>query len=426
MSVKFEETATNEGVLHFTVSKEDAQKALKQAYNRVKGKVNIPGFRKGKVSYPVFVKMIGEEALYEDALNYALPQAYANAVKEADLDVVGQPKFDVEKMHKGGSWELKAEVATKPSVSLGDYKDLTVDKQDREVTDEDVDNRLKQAQENLAELSIKEGEAQEGDTVVIDYEGSVDGENFAGGSAENHSLELGSNSFIPGFEDQLVGSKSGDEVEVKVTFPEEYHAEDLAGQDAIFKVKVHEVKEKSVPELDDEFAKDVDDEVESLDELKAKYRDQLQEAKDQQADEQVEDQAIRQAVDNVDFSSVPQAMIDEEVNRQLDHYLNEMQRQGISPEMFYQLTGTSEEDLRQQFAEDADTRVKTNLLLEQIIAEENIEVSEEDIAKEIENLAETYNMEVEAVKNVVTEDMLKHDIELKQAMNLITSTAKEK
>ncbi|AMB99808.1 trigger factor [Aerococcus urinaehominis] len=425
MSVNYEQTSTNEGVLHFTIAQDKAQAALKQAYNKVKKDVSVPGFRKGKVNYQVFVKMFGEEALYEDAVNIALPEAYAAAVEESGLDIVTQPRFEIEEIGKNQDWTIKAQVATKPEVKLGEYKNLTVTKQDREVTEEDINQRLEAAQANLTELVVKEGPAEEGDTVVIDFEGFKDGEAFEGGKGENHSLELGSNSFIPGFEDQLAGAKEGDEVEVKVTFPEDYHAEDLAGQEATFQVKVHEVKAKEVPELDDEFAKDVDDEVESLDQLRDKYRAELQEVKDNAAQEAVEEEAIRQAVDNATIEDLPHEMVHEEVHRQMEHYLNEMQRQGISPELYYQITGTSEADLHQQFEADADVRVKTNLILEQIVADENIEVSEEDVNEEIKNLAETYGMEEAMVQQVVTQDMLRNDIALKKAMELITSTAVE-
>lgn len=426
MSVKFEETATNEGVLYFTVAEKEAQAALKQAYQKIKGKVSLPGFRKGKVSYSVFCKMVGVESLYQDALNLVLPGAYAAAAEESGLDLVGRPTFDIEDIQPTGEWKLKAIVATKPSVTLGDYKGLEVAKQEREVSEEDIAARLKQAQASLAELTLKEGEAEEGNTVVIDYEGFKDGKAFEGGKGENHSLELGSHSFIPGFEEQLVGVKEGDEKEIQVTFPSEYHAEELAGQEATFKVKVHEVKSKFVPELNDEFAKDVDEEVNSLDELKAKYKKELEEQKATAADEAVEEEAIRKAVENASFTAVPKAMVEEEVDRQVDHYLNEMKRQGITPELFFQLTNSNEEQLRKQFAEDAETRVKTNLMLEAIIEAENIQANDEDVENEIKNLAETYKMEEEAVRKVVTTDMLKHDIELKKAMELITSSAVEK
>ena len=336
-----------------------------------------------------------------------------------------QPRFDIKSAEPNADWELIAYVATKPEVKLGQYKNLTVAKQEVEVTEEEINDRLTAAQANLSELALKEDAAETGDTVVIDYEGFQDGEAFEGGKGENHSLELGSNSFIPGFEDQLVGVKEGDEVEVNLTFPEDYHADELAGKDATFKVKVHEVKTKEVPELDDEFAKDVDEEVETLDELKEKYRKELTDQKEAAAKEAREEEALRLAVENAEINDLPHEMVHEEVHRQMDHYLNEMQRSGISKEMYFQLTGTTEADLHTQFEQDADTRVKTNLILEQIVKDENITAEVEDVEKEIATLAETYGMSVEEVKNVVTEDMLKNDIALKKAMALITDTVEE-
>lgn len=286
MSAKWEKKGTNDGVLTFSIEQAVIEKGLTQAFNKVKKNLNVPGFRKGKVSRTVFNRMYGEEALYEDALNAVLPEAYEAAVLEAGIEPVAQPKIDVESMNKGEDWVITAEVTVKPEVKLGEYKNLTVSKQDREVTDEDVEARLKREQESQAELVIKEDAAAEnGDTVVIDFEGFLGDEAFEGGKGENYSLELGSNSFIPGFEDQLIGKKAGEEVEVNVTFPEDYQAEDLAGKEAVFKVTVHEVKAKELPELDDEFAKDVDDSVESLDELKEKFRKELTEAKEAAAEE---------------------------------------------------------------------------------------------------------------------------------------------
>lgn len=426
MSAKWEKTGTNEGVLSFEISNEAIQKGLTQAFNRIKKNLNVPGFRKGKVSRQVFNKMYGEESLYEDALNAVLPEAYEAAVKEADIDPVAQPKINVESMEKGQPWTVKAELTVKPEVKLGEYKNLTVEKQDREVTDQDVEDRLKQEQERQAELVLKEDAAAEnGDTVVIDFEGFKDGEAFEGGKGENYSLELGSGSFIPGFEDQLVGVKAGDEVEVNVTFPEEYQAKDLAGQPAVFKVKVHEVKAKELPELDDEFAKDVDDEVSTLDELKEKYRKQLEESKQHAADEAVKEAAIRQAVANAEIVELPAVMVHDEVHRGMEQFLNSMRQQGISPEMYYQLTGTTEEDLHKQFEEDAEERTRTNLVVEAIAKAEKFDASAEEIEVEIKSLAEQYNMEEKAVRNALSEDMLKHDIAMKKALDIITETAKE-
>ena len=425
MTATFEKTATNEGVLTFSIPQEEIQQGLTIAFNKVKGNLNVPGFRKGKVTRQVFNRMFGEEALYEDALNAVLPKAYDAAVAEAGLDVVAQPKIDVKSMEKGQDWVITAEVTVKPEVKLGEYKNLTVAKQEREVTDADVEERLNQKRNQQAELVVVEEPAKEGDTVVIDFEGFKDGVAFEGGKGENYSLELGSGSFIPGFEDQLVGAKAGDDVEVKVTFPEDYQAEDLAGKEAIFKVKVHEVKEKELPELDDEFAKDVDDEVETLDELKAKIREELTATKASQAQEAVHDEALRKAVENAEVVELPHVMVHDEVHRAMDEFLNNMQRQGISPEMYYQLTNSTEADLHKQFEQDADLRVKTNLVIEAIVKAENLEATEEEIEKEIAELAETYNMPVDQVKRLLTTDMLSHDITMKKAIDLVTSTAVE-
>lgn len=425
MTATFEKTATNEGVLTFSIPQEEIQQGLTIAFNKVKGNLNVPGFRKGKVTRQVFNRMFGEEALYEDALNAVLPKAYDAAVAEAGLDVVAQPKIDVKSMEKGQDWVITAEVTVKPEVKLGEYKNLTVAKQEREVTDADVEERLNQKRNQQAELVVVEEPAKEGDTVVIDFEGFKDGVAFEGGKGENYSLELGSGSFIPGFEDQLVGAKAGDDVEVKVTFPEDYQAEDLAGQEAIFKVKVHEVKEKELPALDDEFAKDVDDEVETLDELKAKIREELTATKASQAEEAVHDEALRKAVENAEVVELPHVMVHDEVHRAMDEFLNNMQRQGISPEMYYQLTNSTEADLHKQFEQDAELRVKTNLVIEAIVKAENLEATEEEIEKEIAELAETYNMPVDQVKRLLTTDMLSHDITMKKAIDLVTSTAVE-
>lgn len=425
MTAKWEKTGTNDGVLTFSIAQEEIQKGLTTAFNRVKGNLNVPGFRKGKVSRTVFNRMYGEEALYEDALNAVLPAAYEAAVEEAGIDPVAQPKIDVESMNKGEDWVVKAEVTVKPEVKLGEYKNLTVEKQDREVSDEDVEARLIREQEQQAELVLKEDEAVEGDTAVIDFEGFLGDEAFEGGKGENHSLELGSGSFIPGFEEQLIGKKAGDKLDVTVTFPEDYQAEDLAGKEAVFKVTVHEVKGKELPELDDEFAKDVDDSVETLAELKEKYRAELTESKEKAAQEAVEESAIRQAVENAEVVELPHVMVHDEVHRAMDEFLNNMQRQGINPEMYYQLTGTTEADLHKQFEGEADTRVKTNLVIEAIVAAEGLEVSEEEVEKEIKDLAESYNMPEAQVRRVLTEDMLKHDIKMKKAVDVITSTAVE-
>ena len=378
MSVSFENTATNRGVVTFTIGQDKIQPALDQAFNKVKKNLNAPGFRKGHMPRAVFNQKFGEEALYDDALNAILPAAYEAAIAELGLDVVAQPKIDVKSIEKGQDWTLTAEVVTKPEVKLGAYKDLEVSVEaSKEVTDEEVDAKLENERKNLAELVVKEGAAENGDTVVIDFVGSVDGVEFDGGKGENHSLELGSGQFIPGFEDQLVGAKSGDEVEVKVTFPEDYQATDLAGKAAVFVTKVNEVKAKEVPALDDELAKDLDDEVDTLDELKAKYRKELEAAKEIAFDDAVEGAALDLAVENAEIVELPAEMVEDEVHRAMNEFMGNMQRQGISPEMYFQITGTTQEDLHKQYEADADKRVKTNLVIEAVAAAEGFDATDE-------------------------------------------------
>lgn len=379
MSTKFEKVGPTTGKLTFTIDNETVQNGLDRTFKRIRGRLNVPGFRKGKLPRKMFNKMYGEEALYEDTLNDLLPLAYQQALAEEGIEPVAQPNIDIESMEKGEDWTVVAEVTLKPEVELGEYKDLEVSKQNREVTDEDVDQAIELRRNNAAELTLKEGKAEEGDTVVIDFKGFKDGEAFQGGEGKNFSLELGSGQFIPGFEDQLVGASAEEEVEVTVTFPEDYQAEDLAGQEAKFEVTVHEVKSKELPELDDEFAKDEDDEVETLDELRTKIREQLETGRAQAADEARDDEAIRKAVENADIPEIPHEMAHEEVHRQMENFLNNMQQQGISPEMYYSMTNTTEADLHEQFEEGAEFNVRTNLVLEAIVEAENIEVTDEEI-----------------------------------------------
>ena len=427
MSVSFENTATNRGVVTFTIGQDKIQPALDQAFNKVKKNLNVPGFRKGHIPRAVFNQKFGEEALYDDALNAILPAAYEAAIAELGLDVVAQPKIDVKSIGKGQDWTLTAEVVTKPEVKLGAYKDLEVSVEvSKEVTDEEVDAKLENERKNLAELVVKEGAAENGDTVVIDFVGSVDGVEFDGGKGENHSLELGSGQFIPGFEDQLVGAKAGDEVEVKVTFPEDYQATDLAGKAAVFVTKVNEVKAKEVPAFDDELAKDLDDEVDTLDELKAKYRKELEAAKEIAYDDAVEGAALDLAVENAEIVELPAEMVENEVHRAMNEFMGNLQRQGISPEMYFQITGTTQEDLRKQYEADSDKRVKTNLVIEAVAAAEGFDATDEEIQKEINDLAAEYNMEVSQVSELLSPEMLKHDIAMKKAVEVITSTAKVK
>ena len=424
MTARLEKTGVNNGTLTFTIGQELITKGLNVAFDKVKKNLNVPGFRKGKVSRTVFNKMYGEEALYEEALNAVLPESYEAAVVEAGIDPVAQPKIDIKSMNKGEDWEITAEVVVKPEVKLGEYKNLEVSVDvTKEVTDADVDAKIEAAQKNLAELVIKEDAAANGDTVVIDFEGKVDGVAFDGGTAENHSLELGSGSFIPGYEEQLVGHKAGETVEVNVTFPEDYQAEDLAGKAAVFTTTIHEVKAKEVPEIDDELAKDIDEEVSTLAELKEKYKAQLTEEKETQYTDAVDTAAIETAVANAEIVELPSEMVHDEVHRAMNEFLGNMQQQGISADMYYQLTGTSEDQLHAQFEGDADKRVRTNLVIEAVAAAENFETTQDEIDIEISELAENYNMPKEEVSKLLPADMLKHDIAAKKAVEVITSTA---
>lgn len=427
MSVKWEKKeGTNDGKLTFEIQPDKIKEGLDIAFNKVKKSLNVPGFRKGRVPRQIFNKMYGEEALYQDALNALLPEAYANAVSESKIKPVSQPEINVESMEKDSAWVLSAKVTVEPEVELGEYKGLEVMKHSTDVSDKEVDDELERRRQQQAELVLKEDEpAAEGDTVVIDFEGKVDGKPFDGGKAENYSLELGSKTFIPGFEDQLVGHKAGDEVEVKVTFPDDYQAKDLQGKDAVFEVKIHEVKQKELPELDDDFAKDIDDDVDTLEELKAKVKDEIKEQKEAAAKNAVQEEAISKAVENAKIGDIPEAMIEDDVQRQMDQYFSGMQQQGINPDMYFKLTGTSEEDLRKQFREGSEERVKTNLVLEAIVEKENIEVSEDEINDEIKDLATQYGMDEKVVRSALSDDMLKHDISIRKVVQEMTDSAKQ-
>lgn len=368
MTAKWEKTGTNEGKLTFEVGTDMIKEGVDKAFQRTKKSLNVPGFRKGHVPRQIFNKLYGEEALYQDALNIVLPDAYSAAIKEAGIEPVDQPQVDVEKLEKGEPWVLSAIVTVKPEVKLGEYKGVKVIKQSTRVTSKEVDEEIEKKREQQAELVLKEGKpAEKGDTVTIDFDGSIDGVPFDGGKATNYDLELGSNSFIPGFEDQLIGHNTDDDVDVKVTFPEDYQAEELQGKEALFKVKIHEIKTKELPELDDEFAKDVDEDVDSLEELKAKTKDQIKERKIQAADEAKESEAIQAAVDNAEIKEIPEA----------------------------------------------------------IVEAEKIDPSDEELDAEYKSLAEQYNMEEKAVRSALTADMVKHDVAIKQAVDLIKDSAIE-
>ncbi|WP_395893941.1 trigger factor [Bacillus safensis subsp. safensis] len=420
MSVKWEKQEGNEGVLTVEVDAETFNKALDDAFKKVVKQVSIPGFRKGKVPRGLFEQRFGVESLYQDALDILLPVEYPKAIDEAGIEPVDRPEIDVEKIEKGESLIFTAKVTVKPEVKLGDYKGLNVEKDDTAVTDEDVQEELKGMQNRQAELVVKEeGAIENGDTVVLDFEGFVDGEAFEGGKAENYSLEVGSGSFIPGFEEQLVGLEAGAEKDVEVTFPEEYHAEDLAGKPAVFKVKIHEIKAKELPALDDEFAKDVDEEVETLAELTEKTKKRLEEAKENEAEGKLREELVAKASENAEVD-IPQAMVDTELDRMMKEFEQRLQMQGMNLELYFQFSGQDEDALKEQMKEDAAKRVKSNLTLEAIAAAENLQVSDEEVEEELSKMAEAYNMPLENIKQAIgSTEAMKEDLKVRKAIDFL-------
>jgi trigger factor len=425
MTAKWEKLEGNSGVLTVEVSAEKVNEGLDEAFKKVVKQVNVPGFRKGKMPRPLFEKRFGIESLYEETINILLPEAYEEAIEETGIEPVDRPSIDVEQIEKGKNFIFKATVTVKPEVKLGEYKGLEVEDIDTDVTDEDVNKELEALQTRHAELVVKEDSpAENGDTVVLDFEGFVNDVAFEGGKAENYSLELGSNSFIPGFEEQLVGTKAGEAKEVTVTFPEEYHAADLAGQPAVFKVTVHEIKGKELPALDDEFAKDADDEVESLDELKEKIKTRLKENKEHEAEHHLRDTLVEKAAANAEVE-IPEAMINTEINRMMQEFEQRLQMQGMNLELYFQFSGQDEAALREQMNEEAQKRVKFNLTLEAIAKAENLEASEEDVNAELEKMAQMYNMTVENIKAALggTEGITS-DLKLNKAVDFLVENKK--
>ncbi|MBC1805769.1 trigger factor [Listeria sp. FSL L7-0993] len=427
MSVKWEKQEGNVGKLTFEIEQEKVKEGLDRAFVKVRKTLNVPGFRKGKVPRQIFNQRFGEEALFQDALDILLPEVYSAAIDEAGIDPVDTPQVNIESMEKGETWVLTAEVTVKPEVKLGDYKGLEVEKRETALTTEELEAELKQLQERQAELVVKEdAPAENGDTVILDFEGFKDGVAFEGGQAENHSLELGSGQFIPGFEEKLVGLKAGDEADIELTFPEEYHAEDLAGQPVVFKVKLHEIKTKEVPALDDELAKDIDEEVETLDELKEKISKRLQEAKEESVAQAKQEEVIAKAVENAEVD-IPHAMVHHEADHLMNHFAQDLQAQGLTPELYYQFTGQTEEAMHAQMEKDAEKRVKMNLVLEAIAEAENIEPTEEAIDEEISTLAEKYGMEKDAVRTALGDmSELKSDLKIRKAIDVLLDSAVEK
>ncbi|MEH7388979.1 trigger factor [Bacillus sp. JJ1503] len=425
MSAKFEKLEGNVGVLTIEVDAEKVNEGLDAAFKKVVKQINVPGFRKGKMPRGMFEKRFGVESLYQDAVDFLLPEAYAGAIEETGIEPVDRPEIDVEQIEKGKSLIFTAKVTLKPEVKLGEYKGLEVEKFDTEVTEEDVNNELKSMQERQAELVVREeGKAETGDTVVMDFEGFVDGEAFEGGKAENYSLELGSGQFIPGFEDQLVGTAAGESKDVEVSFPEEYHAAELAGKPAVFKVTVHEIKTKELPALDDEFAKDADEEVESLDALKEKVKTRLVDSKKHEAEHFVQDTVVEKATKNAEID-LPSVMVDTEIDRMMNEFEQRLQMQGMNLDLYFQFSGQDKDALSAQMKEEAENRVRVNLTLEAIAKAENIEVTDEEVTAELSKMAEMYNMSVESIEKALGSlESLKTDLQIKKAVEFLVESSK--
>ncbi len=427
MSVQVEALEKNMAKLTVEVPADRLEKALDTAYNKQKKSISIPGFRKGKVPRAMVEKMYGVEIFYEDAANILLQETYPEAYDESGLDIVSQPSIDVVQLEKGKPFIYTAEVAVKPEVTLGKYKGITVTKIDTTVTDEEVDAEIETQRNNNARTVSVERPIENGDTAVIDFEGFVDGVAFEGGKGENYDLEIGSHSFIDTFEDQLVGKSAGDDVDVNVTFPEQYQAEDLAGKPALFKVKIHEVKAKELPELDDEFAQDVS-ECDTLADYKEEVKKKLADRKEADARRTKEDEAVDKIIDDAKMD-IPEAMIDNQVNSMINDFANNMMQQGLSLEQYMQFTGMTMDKFKEQVRPDAVKRIQTSLVLEQIAKDENIEVSDEDVDAEIEKMAASYGMEADKLKEYIQDaekETMKNDIAIQKAITLVMDNAKER
>ncbi|MCH4379712.1 trigger factor [Staphylococcus haemolyticus] len=425
MTATWEKKEGNEGLLKVTVPAEKVDKALDQAFKKVVKQINVPGFRKGKVPRPIFEQRFGVEALYQDAVDILLPEAYGEAIDETGINPVAQPEVNVTQIEKGKDFEFEATVTVEPEVQLGDYKGLEIEKQDSELTDEDLQEAIDHSLGHLADMVVKEdGAVENGDTVNIDFDGYVDGEQFEGGQADGYDLEIGSGSFIPGFEDQLVGVKTGEEKDVVVTFPEEYHAEELAGKEATFKTKVNEIKYKEVPELDDEIANELDSDANSVDEYKENLRKRLSEQKAEEAENVEKEEAINKATDNATID-IPQAMIDTELDRMVQEFGQRIQQQGLDLQTYFQISGQDESQLREQMKDDAEQRIKTNLTLSAIADKENIEANDEVIDKELEKMSKQFNISVEDIKNTLgNTDIIKNDVRIQKVIDLLRDNAK--
>lgn len=428
MSVKVEKLENNMALLTIDAPAEDLEKALEKAFQKQKNSISIPGFRKGKVPRQMVEKMYGPEVFYDEACNILIPDAYEKAMDECDEDIVSRPEIEVKTIKKGEPFVFTAKVALKPEVKLGKYKGVSIEKVNAEVTDEDVDKAIEKERDNNARtIEVTDRAVKDGDMTVLDFEGFVDGVAFEGGKGENYPLTIGSGAFIPGFEEQLIGAEIDKEVEVNVTFPEDYQAEELAGKPAVFKCTIKEIKEKELPELDDEFASEVS-EFDTLAEYKEDVKKNLAEAKAKEAKEEKEARVI-EAIVNDAAMDIPEAMIKTQQEQMIDEFAQRMQMQGLSMEQYCQFTGATEEKLFDSVRPTAEQRIKSRLVLEAVAKAEGIEASEADVEEEMKTMAEAYQLDVEKVKEMLPEKSLagiKEDIAVRKAAEFVVENCKEK
>lgn len=427
MSVQVENLEKNMAKLTIEVPAEELEKAIQNAYMKQKSRISLPGFRKGKVPRHMIEKMYGPEIFYEDAVNELVSQEYPKAADESGLEIVSRPEIGVEQIEKGKSFIFTAEVAVKPEVTLGKYLGVPVKKTDVAVTEEETDAEIeKERESNARMITVEDRAVADGDTAVIDYEGFMDGETFEGGKGENHSLVIGSHTFIDNFEEQLIGKNTGDELEVHVTFPEEYHAPELAGKPAVFQVKINEIKTKELPDLDDEFAQDVS-EFDTLAEYRESVVKKLTKRKENEARHAKEEEAIQKIIEDSQME-IPDAMVDTQTRSMVDDFANRMAQQGLGMEQYLQFTGSTIEQLMEQMKPDALKRIQSGLVLEAIAEAEHIEVSDEDVEAEIENMAGMYGMEADKLKEIIGDnekENMKKDLAIRKAVDLVVEKAEE-
>lgn len=428
MAVKYEEVEKNLQKLTFEVSAEEFEKAIDRAYIKNKSKFNIPGFRKGKAPKSIVIKNYTKAVFYDDALNDVLPEAYEAALKESGLDVVARPEFDVEEIKDGEPVVFTALVTTRPEVKLGEYKGIEVEKVDYTVSDEDVDKEINSARErNARMISVDDRAVESGDIAVIDFEGFVDDVAFEGGKGENYELEIGSNTFIPGFEDQIIGAKIDDLIDVNVTFPEEYHSEELKGKPAVFKVKVNEIKVRELPELDDDFASEVS-EFDTLAEYKADVRAKLEEKAKEKAESEIKNKVIEKVIENAEFD-LPDKMVDGQIDNMINDMAQRLSYQGMSLDMYMQYTGQTVDQMREVYRDQAKKDVSASLVIDAIRKAEGIEVSPEEIEMNLVDMAKKYNMELDKLKELISEpemENMEKDMALNKTVEMLANNAKVK